>query len=56
MIAKATHVFDNTKIKLLDDLVMFIKDNNQSKSLKALRLLVPEFKSKSLLEQLEENA
>ncbi len=56
MIAKATYDFDNTKIKLLDDLVMFIKDNNQSKSIKALRLLVPEFKSKSLLEQIEENA
>jgi FlaA1/EpsC-like NDP-sugar epimerase len=56
MIAKATHDFDNSKIKLLDDLVVFIKDNNQNKSLKALRLLVPEFKSKTLLEQLEENA
>lgn len=56
MIAKATHVFDNTKIKLLDDLVDFIKENNQNKGLKALKLLVPEFKSKTLLEQIEENA
>lgn len=56
MIAKATHDFDNSKIKLLDDLVDFIKENNQNKSLKALRMLVPEFKSKTLLEQLEENA
>jgi FlaA1/EpsC-like NDP-sugar epimerase len=54
MIAKATHTFDNSKIKLLDDLVDFIKDNDQNKSIKALKLLVPEFKNKSLLEQLEE--
>jgi len=54
MIAKATHDFDNSKIKLLDDLVIFIKDNNQTKSLKALKLLVPEFKNKTLFEQLEE--
>lgn len=56
MIAKATHDFDNSKIKLLDDLVEFIKENNQYKSLKALKLLVPEFKSKTLVEQIEENA
>jgi FlaA1/EpsC-like NDP-sugar epimerase len=56
MIAKATHAFDNSKIKLLDDLVEFIKDNNQNKSIKALKLLVPEFKSKTLLEQLEEGS
>jgi len=56
MIAKATHVFDNTKIKLLDDLVTFIMQNNESKSFKVLKLLVPEFKTKSLLEQMEENA
>jgi len=56
MIAKATYDFDNTKLKLLDDLVDFIKNNNQNKSLKALKLLVPEFKSKTLLEQVEENA
>ncbi len=56
MIARATHDFDNSKIKLLDDLVVFIKENNQNKSLKALRLLVPEFKSKTLLEQIEEKA
>jgi FlaA1/EpsC-like NDP-sugar epimerase len=56
MIAKATHVFDNTKIKLLDDLVEFIQQNNESKSFKVLKLLVPEFKTKTLLEQIEENA
>lgn len=56
MIAKATHDFDTTKIKLLDDLVEFIKDNNQNKSIKALKVLVPEFKSKTLLEQLEEGS
>ena len=55
MIAKATHNFDNTKIKLLSDLVHFIKDNNQNKSLKVLKLLVPEFKNKTLFEQIEEN-
>ena len=56
MIAKATHNFDNTKIKLLADLVDFIKYNNQNKSLKVLKLLVPEFKNKTLLEQIEENS
>ena len=55
MIAKATHDFDNTKIKLLSDLVHFIKDNNQNKSLKVLKLLVPEFKNKTLFEQIEES-
>jgi FlaA1/EpsC-like NDP-sugar epimerase len=54
MIAKATHDFDNTKIKLLEDLVEFIKDNDQNKSIKALKLLVPEFVNKTLLEQIEE--
>ncbi len=54
MIAKATHNFDNSKIKLLEDLVVFIKNNNQNKSIKALKLLVPEFVNKSLLEQIEE--
>jgi FlaA1/EpsC-like NDP-sugar epimerase len=54
MIAKATHDFDNSKIKLLEDLVVFIKNNNQNKSIKALKLLVPEFVNKSLLEQIEE--
>lgn len=56
MIAKATHNFDNTKIKLLADLVDFINDNNQNKSLKVLKLLVPEFKNKTMLEQIEENS
>lgn len=55
MIAKATYDFDTTKIKLLSDLFDFIKDNNQNKSLKALKRLVPEFKNKTLLEQIEEN-
>ncbi|MGX1023355.1 FlaA1/EpsC-like NDP-sugar epimerase [Psychroflexus sp. MBR-150] len=56
MIAKATYDFDNSKIKLLDDLDEFIKNNNQNKSLKALKMLVPEFQSKTLLEQLKESA
>jgi len=54
MIAKATYDFDNTKIKLLEDLAMFINNNNENKSIKALKLLVPEFVSKTLLEQVEE--
>jgi len=54
MIAKATYDFDNTKIKLLEDLVIFINDNNENKSIKALKLLVPEFINKTLLEQIEE--
>lgn len=54
MIAKATYDFDNTKIKLLEDLVIFINNNNENKSIKALKLLVPEFINKSLLEQIEE--
>jgi FlaA1/EpsC-like NDP-sugar epimerase len=56
MIAKATHVFDTSKIKLLDDLVYFIKNNNQTKGLQVLKLLVPEFKSKTLLEQMEQGS
>jgi len=55
MIAKATHDFDNTKIKLLDDLEAFIVNNNQTNGLKALKLLVPEFQSKTLIEQIEQN-
>lgn len=54
MIAKATYDFDNTKIKLLEDLVIFINNNNENKSIKALKLLVPEFINKTLLEQIEE--
>lgn len=48
LIAKASYDFDNTKIKLLSDLIYFIQDNNQNKSLKGLKLLVPEYKSTSL--------
>ncbi len=55
MIAKATHNFDNSKIKLINDLDLFIKDNNQNNSIKALKLLVPEFQSKTLMEQLEQS-
>ncbi|RRO19647.1 polysaccharide biosynthesis protein [Flavobacteriaceae bacterium 14752] len=56
LIAKATYNFDNSKIKLLSDLAYFIKDNNQNKSLKGLKLLVPEFKSQSLTEEVEANS
>ena len=53
LIAKATYNFDNTKIKLLSDLFDFISRNNEQKSLKALKLLVPEFKSKSTTDDLK---
>ena len=53
LIAKATYNFDNTKIKLLSDLFDFISRNNEEKSLKALKLLVPEFQTKSEKEQLK---
>ena len=56
LIAQASYDFDNTKIKLLSDLIYFIKDNDQNKSIKALKLLVPEFKSQSFQEETEENA
>lgn len=50
LIAKASYDFDNTKIKLLSDLSYFINDNDQSKSLKGLKLLVPEYKNQSITE------
>lgn len=56
LIAKASYNFDNTKIKLLSDLVYFIKDNDQNKSLKGLVLLVPEYKNQSISELSQSNS
>ncbi|TKS57559.1 polysaccharide biosynthesis protein [Mesohalobacter halotolerans] len=55
LIAKASYDFDNTKIKLLNDLIYFIQENNQNNSLKGLKLLVPEYKSTSLSKKDKKN-
>ena len=56
MIAKATYDFDNSKIKLLEDLVIFINENDLNKGLKVLKLLVPEFKSKFSTAKISESS
>ena len=55
LIAKASYDFDKTKIKLLNDLIYFIQENNQNNSLKGLKLLVPEYKSTSLSKKDKKN-
>ncbi|MBS3737918.1 MAG: polysaccharide biosynthesis protein [Psychroflexus sp.] len=55
LIAKASYDFDNTKIKLLNDLIYFIQENNQNNSLKGLKLLVPEYKSTPLSKKDKKN-